>query len=134
MIEEHEDVADVAPATDSTPEKLSRDEMLDQLQVMARQIAGDAPPSLREASVVAAELAAIAARGTGPVAKTLGELTNDASLRLADRLETYAAGVRETDGLEAVPSDEASPSDSDPLVATEPSDAVTPDGDTGNRE
>jgi hypothetical protein len=44
MTEEHKEVAENLPGTDGAPERLSREDMLDQLQVRARQIAGDAPP------------------------------------------------------------------------------------------
>ena len=94
MTEERKEIADAPSDTGRAPERLSGADMLDQLQVIARQIAGDAPPALREASVVAAELAAIAARGTGPIARTLGEATDDASLRFAERMEAYAASTR----------------------------------------
>ena len=106
--EHHESTADL-PSQDAAPDRLSREDMLDQLQVMARQIAGDAPPALREASAVAAELAAITARGTGPVARTLGELTDDASVRFAERMEAYAAGVRD----EGADGDQHAPDDAD---------------------
>jgi hypothetical protein len=49
--------------------------------------------------------AVIAARGTGSIAHTLADVTDDASLRLAQRLDAYAARVRETDVAEAVPGD-----------------------------
>jgi hypothetical protein len=101
MSEEHKEIAENTSGTDGAPERLSREDMLDQLQVMARQIASDAPPALREASAVAAEMAAIAARGTGPVAHTLADLTDDASLLFAERMEVYAASVREPDVIEA---------------------------------
>lgn len=95
MTDEHKEVTENPSGAGGVPERLSRDDMLDQLQVMARQIASDAPPALREASAVAAELAATAARGTGPIAHTLADLTDDATVRLAERMETYAASVRE---------------------------------------
>jgi hypothetical protein len=101
MSSEAKELAESNNPTAEASERLSTEEMLGQLQVMARQIAGDAPPALREASVVAAELAAIAARGTGPIAHTLADVTDDASLRLAERLEAYAASVREADAIEA---------------------------------
>ena len=109
MTDEHEEIAENLRRTDGAPERLSREDMLDQLQVMARQIASDAPPALREASAVAAELAASAARGTGPMAHTLADLTDDASLRFAERMETYAASVREAeiDGADLSHSDSA---------------------------
>lgn len=114
--------------TDDAPERLSREDMLDQLQVMARQIASDAPPALREASVVAAELAAIAARGTGPIAHTLADLTDDASLRFAERMEAYAASVREADVIEAdlSDSDSAVTDDSASTGAADPAEMEDP--------
>jgi hypothetical protein len=107
MTEEHKEMAETPSEAEDSPERLSGADMLDQLQVIARQIAGDAPPALREASVVAAELAAIAARGTGPIARTLGEATDDATLRFAERMETYAASIRAADVVEADVSDDA---------------------------
>ena len=101
MTEVHKEITENPSGTDGAPERLSRDDMLAQLQVMARQIASDAPPALREASAVAAELAATAARGTGPIAHTLADLTDDATVRLAERMETYAASVREADVIGA---------------------------------
>lgn len=76
------------------PAKLTRAQMLDQLGVMASQIAEDAPPALREATARAAELAAEAARSAGPLAQRLAEVTDDASLRFADRSERFAVDVR----------------------------------------
>lgn len=122
MSEEHKEVAAIPPSADDAPERLSREDMLDQLQVMARQIAGDAPPAWREASAAAAELAAIAARGTGPIAHTLADVTDDASLRLAERLDAYAARVRETDVTEAVPGDV----DDVPAESAAPADTDSP--------
>lgn len=105
MTEEQEEIGESSPSTEDAPERLSGEEMLDQLAVMARQIAGDTPPALREASAVAAELAAVAARGTGPIAHTLADVTGDASLRFAERMEAYAASVREAGNVEAIPSE-----------------------------
>jgi len=107
MTEEHKAVAEDPADAHGGAERLSREDMLDQLQAMARQIASDAPPALREASAVAAELAAIAARGTGPVAHTLADVTDDASLRFAERMETYAASVREADDKATEATDQA---------------------------
>ncbi|MEA2026425.1 MAG: hypothetical protein U9O18_07020 [Chloroflexota bacterium] len=99
MTSEEKEITEPLPtAGDDAPGRLSREEMVDQLGVMARQIAGDAPPAVREASVVVAELTAIAARNTGPIAHILADATDDASLRLAKRLEDYAASVRQEDG------------------------------------
>jgi hypothetical protein len=119
MTEESKELEENPSGTDGSPERLSSGDMLSQLQVMARQIAGDASPALREASAVAAELAAIAARGTGPVAHTLADATDDASLRFAERMETYAASVREADVIGTDVSDSAV-TDDDETDATEP--------------
>lgn len=91
------------------PDHLSAEEMLGQLGVMARQVAGDAPPAIREASIVVAELTAIAARNTGPIARTIADATDDASLRLAVRLEEYAADAREQRAAEDGVSDDTAP-------------------------
>ncbi len=105
MTSEDKEITEALPtADDDAPDRLSRGEMVDQLGVMARQIAGDAPPAVREASVVVAELTAIAARNTGPIAHILADATDDASLRLAKRLEDYAANVRQEDGT-VIPAD-----------------------------
>jgi len=122
MSEEHKEIAENPSGTDGPPERLSHEDMLDQLQVMARQIAGDAPPAMREASAVAAELAAIAARGTGPIAHTLADVTDDASLRFAKRMETYAASVREADviGADLSDSDSAVTDDGASTEASKP--------------
>lgn len=123
MTEEHKELAEEPSGTDDSPERLSRTDMLDQLQVMARQIAGDAPPALREASAIAAELAATAARGTGPIAHTLADVTDDASLRFAERMEAYAASVREADVIEADETGSVATDDSAPTGATDSADA-----------
>jgi hypothetical protein len=123
MTEERKEMAKTPSEAEDSPERLSGADMLDQLQVIARQIAGDAPPALREASVVAAELAATVARGTGPIAHTLADVTDDASLRFAERMETYAASVRESDDVEVVPSDStATDGDSAATEATGPAE------------
>lgn len=44
MTEERKEIAETPSGTGRAPERLSGADMLDQLQVMARQIAGDAPP------------------------------------------------------------------------------------------
>jgi len=124
MTEEHNEIAEDPPATDGVPARLSAEEMLEQLQVMARQIAGDAPPALRDASAVAAELGAIAARGTGPIAHTLADLTDDASLRFAARLEDYAANVRGADVIEAGVGDSAVTDDGPSTEAIDPAETA----------
>ena len=103
------DEAEVTAPAD--PERMSADEMVGLLGVMARQIAGDSPPVFRDASAVAAEVAASAARAAGPAAKVAAEATDDASTRLAERLEAYAAGVREQQALEAATQADATEAD-----------------------
>ena len=47
MTSEGQEIAEPQPVdTDDTPERLSSQEMFDQLQSMARQIVGDAPPAM----------------------------------------------------------------------------------------
>ncbi len=80
---------------------------------------------MREASAVAAELAAVAARNTGPLAHTIADITDGASLRFAERLEDYAADVRQADDLPAetttVDASDPAPADVGAMAPTEPS-------------
>jgi hypothetical protein len=124
MTSEGKEVAEPQPVdADDAPERLSSQEMFDQLQSMARQIVGEAPPAMREASAVAADLAAVAARNTGPLAHTIADITDGASLRFAERLEDYAANVRQTDVLPA----ETTAADTSDPVATDASDPAAAD-------
>jgi len=130
MTSEGEEIAESQPVdVDDAPERLSSQEMFDQLQSMARQIVGEAPPAMREASAVAAELAAVAARNTGPLAHTIADITDGASLRFAERLEDYAADVRQADGppLEttAVDALDPGPTEVGAMGPTEPDEGGT---------
>jgi|GEM_PF-5286121 len=51
MTSEEKETTEPLRDADDVPDRLSREEMVDQLGVMARRIAGDAPPAIREASV-----------------------------------------------------------------------------------
>ena len=92
------------PPAAPDPERLSYADMLEQLEAMARQVANDAPPALRDMSAVAAIFGATTARNAGPIAHTLADATDVYGNRLADRLEAYAERVRAE--MEQAPEDD----------------------------
>lgn len=81
----------------TAPERLTRREMIEQLQSMASQVTAEAPPVVREAAARAAELAAEAARSARPATERLLDATDDAALKFADRSEQFAAELRAMD-------------------------------------
>ncbi len=76
------------------PSRMSHQEMLDVLGVMARQLVDEAPDTLKETTAVAAEWTAQAARSSAPYAHRLAEVAEEASLSLAERSERLAADLR----------------------------------------
>ena len=81
-------------STEPEPPRMSHQEMLDTLGVMARQLVDEAPDALKETTAVAAEWTAHAARSSTPYAHKLADVAEDASLRLAKRSERLAADIR----------------------------------------
>ncbi len=83
------------------------------------ELAERAAPSVREFSARAAELAAVAADRAAPLAKRAGEVTADASGKLATRSRTWAADLRasmgshrhDTEPGESAPAEETGPHD-----------------------
>lgn len=98
--------------TPAGADRLSYAEMLEQLSAMARQVAEDAPPALRDASAVAAIFGATAARNAGPLAHSLADATDTYGNRLADQLEAYAERTREEETEDAGRDDEGEPPES----------------------
>lgn len=92
------------------PDRMTGREMFEQLQAMASQLVGDAPPALREAAARAAELAAEAARNVRPFAERVLDASGDATSRFADRSERFAAGMRQSESA----TDEARTGSEDP--------------------
>jgi hypothetical protein len=68
--------------------------ILDSLRDAVDDLAERATPAVREIGARAAELAAIAADRAAPFAKRAGEVTSDASGRLAEKSRTWASEVR----------------------------------------
>ena len=68
--------------------------ILESLRDAVDELAERAAPSVREFSARAAEFAAIAADRAAPLAKRAGEVTADASGRLANLSRTWAADLR----------------------------------------
>jgi hypothetical protein len=76
--------------------------ILESLRDAIDDLADRAGPTVKEYSVKAAELAAVAADKTAPLARKAGEATADASTKLADKSRSWAAGVRESLGSAGV--------------------------------
>jgi len=74
--------------------RATAEKMLGQLQSMIDTIAVQAAPVARQIGAKAAELAAIAADRAGPLAHRAADATADASVKLAERSRTFAAGLR----------------------------------------
>jgi hypothetical protein len=68
--------------------------ILDSLREAVDDLAERATPTVREFSARAAELAAIAADRAAPLARRAGEVTSDASGKLATRSRIWAADLR----------------------------------------
>jgi hypothetical protein len=87
------DPAAGAPETDRGAEGRSR-EMLIQLQQMIDAVAAQAGPVLRDVAAKAAELAALAAERTGPIAHRAADVTERVSVRVAARTKEVAEDLR----------------------------------------
>jgi hypothetical protein len=74
--------------------RATAERMLGQLQSMIDTIAVQAAPVARQIGAKAAELAAIAADRAGPLAHRAADATADASVKIAERSRTWAAGLR----------------------------------------
>lgn len=70
--------------------------LLESVRDAVDELAERAAPSVREFSARAAELAAIAADRAAPLAKRAGEVTADASGKLASKSREWAADLRAT--------------------------------------
>jgi hypothetical protein len=69
-------------------------EWMTQLQAMIENIATQAKPVLRDLSIKAAELAAVAGEKAGPAAHRAAELTAEAGKKVAERSRDLAAELR----------------------------------------
>jgi len=69
-------------------------EWMTQLQAMIENVATQARPVIRDISIKAAELAAIAGEKAGPVAQRAAELTGEAGKKLATKSRDLAAELR----------------------------------------
>jgi hypothetical protein len=116
--------------------KATAENVLETLREAVDDIAERAAPTVRELSARAAELTAAAAVKAAPLVKRAGEVTADASTKLAEKSRGWAADLRSgvgagTAGDEPTPSEagaagEPDPSDLAAWDATQPSDAGDP--------
>lgn len=93
--------------------------ILDSVRDVVDDLAERAGPTVRQLSLKAAELTAIAADKAAPLAKRAGEVTADASGRLASKSREWASELRasEASAASASSADDAAtrPGPSDPL-------------------
>ena len=72
--------------------------MIEQIRVAVEDFAEKAAPVVRQFSVKAADVVAIAADKAGPLAHKAGDATADASGKLAEKSRAWAAGTRASMG------------------------------------
>jgi hypothetical protein len=94
--------------------------ILESVREVVDELAERAGPSVRELSARAAELTAIAADRAAPLVKRAGEVTADASGKLATKSRGWAADLRA-----ATPS---TPTEGSPVEPGEPAPVSTSDG------
>jgi hypothetical protein len=83
--------------------------VLESIREAVDDLAERAAPVVRDLSARAADLAAAAATKAAPLVKKAGEATAEASVKLAERSRTFAAGLRSADddpAAEAAPTEE----------------------------
>jgi hypothetical protein len=105
--------------------------ILEQLREAVDDLAERATPTVREFSARAAELAAVAADRAAPLARRAGEVTSEASGKLATRSRTWAADLRssiETDE----PSSGAEPRPATTAAEVTPPPAADAEGTSGD--
>src|ERR1700675_5009434 len=98
--------------------------ILESVRGAVDELAERAAPSVRELSARAAELAAVAADRAAPLAKRAGEVTADASGKLATRSRTWAADLRASMGSHGDDTPPTGPASESP-AATDGSPAPT---------
>lgn len=83
-------------AGDATRDTAAKaNEMIEQLRDAVEDLAEKAAPAVKEFSAKAAELVAVAADKAAPLVQRAGEVTADASGKLAEKSRTFAADIRE---------------------------------------
>jgi hypothetical protein len=91
------DPAYTSPAGGSTGDAQTRaNDVLESIRDAVEDLAEKAAPVVRELSVKAAEVVAVAADKAAPIVQRAGEVTADASGKLAEKSRTWAADMRDT--------------------------------------
>jgi hypothetical protein len=73
-------------------------EVFEQIRDAVEDFAEKATPAVKEFSAKAAEIVAVAADKAAPIVQRAGEVTADASGKLAEKSRTFAADIREQMG------------------------------------
>jgi hypothetical protein len=79
---------------DAASDPAAEASVLGSFQDAVEDLTERAGPTVREFTARSAEVAAIAADKAGPFARRAGEVTADASIRLAERARAWAADIR----------------------------------------
>lgn len=99
-------------ASDATRDTAAKaNEVIEQIRDAVEDFAEKAAPAVKEFSAKAAELVAVAADKAAPLVQKAGEVTADASGKLAEKSRTFAADIRDqmgsAGGTRSKPSDAA---------------------------
>lgn len=100
--------------------------ILDSVRDVVDELAERARPTVRELSARAAELTAIAADKAAPFAKRAGEVTADASGKLAAKSREWASDLRSS-VVSAEPKTESTPSQEPPAATPRGGGSATTD-------
>ena len=99
-------------------------DILESVRDAVDDLAERAAPTVRELSARAAELTAIAADKAAPFAKRAGEVTADASGKLASKSREWASGLRASVGTTEPSAGAAPDAPATPTAGFEPAEAV----------
>ena len=98
--------------------------LLESVREVVDDLAERAGPTVREISARAAELTAIAADRAAPFAKRAGEVTADASGKLASKTREWASELRTSVGTVERPTDAGATDAPAPVPGVEPAEGV----------
>jgi hypothetical protein len=106
--------------------------ILESVRDVVDELAERAAPTVRELSARAAELTAIAADRAAPLAKRAGEVTADASGKLASRSREWASELRASLGAADRPPEAGSEAPAAPTSGFEPAEGTREDSEESN--
>ena len=109
------------------PDRSRTNDVLESIRDAVEDLAEKAGPMVRDLSAKAADAVAVAADKAAPLVQRAGEVTADASGRLAKRSRTYAAEVRESKAPPDGSPQGAAPQDADGATDADSAMDAVPD-------